>query len=148
MRRRKKEIYFGVFSSRPYVPLVFWMGPPLEAHAVFHICNINNNKLEHEIKNNKGEEYIKINSLPHLLFGSGFPHPPTPHTLDHSISLHIGHLPRRLLALRPLALRPLALWPFLHGSSALLPYRAQKKGLMGACGLSHDIAGRQSRTAP
>ncbi len=39
---------------------IFSKGPPLEAQAVFRIHNINKNKLEHKINNNKGEGFIKM----------------------------------------------------------------------------------------
>jgi hypothetical protein len=40
------------------------MGPPLEVQAVLHIYNINNNKHEHEEKNNRGERFINITFPP------------------------------------------------------------------------------------
>ncbi len=82
----------------------------MEVQAVFHIYNINNNKHEHEKKNNRGERFTKI-PFPTFYMGEASPHPPTPHTLDSSFGLHISHLPRMLPALRPLALRPLPFWP-------------------------------------
>jgi hypothetical protein len=49
----------------------------LEVQAVFHIYNINNNKHEHEKKNNRGERLNNI-IFPHLYLGEASPHPPTP----------------------------------------------------------------------
>ncbi len=49
-KKEEKRNIFWIFSSRPFVPLIFSVGSPLEVLAIFRIYNINNSKLEHIIK--------------------------------------------------------------------------------------------------